>query len=122
MVDLTLDYRGNALSSEWHNQVDRTQWRKLLTPFRNVETLRVHGGLVGDLSRCLALDGEPPSEILPELKTLVCPVGSRDDETFATFVDDREDAGLPIELIEDIFPAGELEYRFSTLAGMEYVS
>ena len=121
MVDLTLDYRGNALSSKWHNQVDRTQWRKLLRSFRNVETLRVHGGLVGELSRCLALDGEPPSEILPELKTLVCPMGSRDDKTFAAFVHDREVAGLPIELIEDDFPVGEMKYRFYTLDSVEHV-
>jgi len=122
VVDLTLDYRGNALSSEWHSQVDRSQWRELLGSFRNVETLCVHDGLVGELSRCLALDGEPPSEILPELKTLVCPMGSRDDGTFARFVHDREVAGQPIELIEDDFPAGDIKYRWYTLAGVEYVS
>ena len=122
VVDLTLDYRGNTLSSEWHNQVDRTQWRKLLGSFRNVETLCVHDGLVKELSHCLALDGEPPLEIIPELKTLVCPVGSRDHKTFAAFVHDREVAGLPINLIEDVFPAGEFLYRFYTLAGVEPVS
>ena len=122
VVDLTLDYRGNALLSEWHNEVGRSQWRELLGSFRNVETLCVHDGLVGELSRCLALDGEPPSEILPELKTLVCPMGSCDDGTFARFVHDREVAGLPIELIEDDFPAGDIKYRWCTLAGLEYVS
>ena len=54
VVDLTLDYRSHTLSSEWHNQVHPTQWRELLRSFRNVETLRVHDGLVGELSRCLA--------------------------------------------------------------------
>ena len=122
IVGLTLDYRGTTPSSEWHNQVDPTQWHKLLGSFRNVETLRVHGGLVGELSRCLALDGEPPSEILPKLKTLICPMGSRDDKTFAAFVGDREVAGLPIELIEDVFPAGDMKYTFFTLASMEYVT
>jgi len=122
VVNLTLDYKSHTLSSESHNQADPTQWRKLLGSFRNVETLRIHDGLVGELSHCLALDGEPPSEILVELKTLVCPMGRRDDKTFATFVDDREVAGLPIELIEDVFPAGTFESRWHTLAGVENVS
>ena len=122
VADLTLDYRSHTLSSEWHNQADRTQWRKLLRPFRNVETLRVHDGLVGEISRCLALDGEPASEVLPELKTLVCPMGSRDDRTFATFVHDREVAGLPINLIEQAFPAGQVDYTFETPAGKEYIN
>ena len=121
-VDLTLDYRSHTPSSQWHNQVDHTQWRKLLGSFRNVRTLRVHDGLVGELSRCLASDGEPASEILPELKTLVCPIGSRDDKKFARFVHDREVAGLPIDLIEEVSPAGEYKYEFRTAAGMEYVS
>jgi hypothetical protein len=120
-VDLTLDYRSHTLSSEWHNQADRAQWRELLGSFRNVETLRVHDGLVGELSRCLALDGESASEILPELKILVCPTGSRDEKTFAKFAHDREVAGLPIELIEEDFPAGEFEYDIVTQAGEESV-
>jgi len=122
VVDLTLDYGSHTLSSEGHDQADRTHWRKLLGSFRNVEILRVHDGLVGELSRCLALDGEPPSEILPELKTLVCPVGSRDAKAFATLVDDREVAGLPVDLIEDVFPAGKAEYEFGSPAGVDYVS
>ena len=122
VVDLTLDYRTHTLSSEWHNQVDRIRWRELLGSFRNVETLRVHDGLVGEVSRCLALDGESASEILPELKTLVCPLGSRDDETFARFVYGREVAGLHIDLIEDVSPAGDGKYKFETPAGTDYVS
>ena len=95
VVDLPLDYRAHTLSPEWHNQADPIQWRELLGSFRNVETLRVHEGLVGELSHCLALDEGPPSGILPKLKTLVYPVGSRHDETFAAFVHGREVAGLP---------------------------
>ena len=121
-VDLTLDYRSHTPSSQWHNQVDHTQWRKLLGSFGNVRTLRVHDGLVGELSRCLASDGEPAPEILPELETLVCPIGSRDDQKFARFVHDREVAGLPIDLIEEVSPAGDYEYEFLTAAGVEYVS
>ena len=121
VVDLTLDYRSHTLSSEWHNQADRTQWRNLLGSFRNIETLRVHAGLVKELSRGLHLDGESPAEILPELKRLICPTGSCDDKTFATFIDDREVAGLPVNLIEEASPAGELDYKFETPAGIEYV-
>jgi len=122
VVDLTLDYRVHTLSSEWHNQVGSTQWRELLESFRNVETLRVHDGLVGELSRCLSLNGEPPSDILTELKTLVCPIGNRDEKMFATFVCDREVAGLPIEVIEDAFPTGGGKYKFETPAGTDYVN
>jgi hypothetical protein len=121
VMDLTLNYRNHTLSSEWHNQVDPTQWRKLLASFRGVETLRVHDGLVGELSRCLALDGEPPSEILPKLKSLVCPIGSRDAKTFATFLYDREVAGLPIDLIEDIYPAGRMVYNLPTASGLDRI-
>jgi len=121
VVDLTLDYRSHTLSSERHDQADRTQWRELLGSFGNVETLRVHDGLVGELSRCLALDGEPASEILPGLKTLVCPMGSCVDKTFATFVHDREAAGLPIDIIEDVFPAGKNQYRIEGGARVEYI-
>ena len=121
-VDLTLDYRNHTLSSEWHNQVDHTQWRKLLGSFKNVRTLRVHDNLVGEISRCLESDGKSASEILPELKTLVCPIGSRDDKKFARFVHDREVAGLSIDLMEEVSPAGEYKYEFRTAAGMEHVS
>jgi hypothetical protein len=121
VVDLTLDYRGHILSSEWHNQADSTHWRELLGPFRNVRILRVHNGLVGEFSRCLVLDGEPASGILPELRTLVCPMGSRDDKTFATLVHDREVAGLPIDLVEVAFPAGRFRYEFETPTGIDYI-
>ena len=122
VVDLSLDYRSHTLSSEWHKQADCTHWRQLLGSFGNVEILRVHNGLVGELSRCLASDGEPHLETLPGLKTLICPFGSRDGKTFARFVHDREVAGLPIDLIEDAFPAGEFEYEFETSAGVYYVN
>jgi hypothetical protein len=86
VVDLTLDYREHSLSPEWHNQADHTQWRELLGSFRNVKILRVHYGLVGDLSRSLRSDGEssPSLEVLPELKELVCPVRCVGDKTFAS--------------------------------------
>ena len=121
VVDLTLDYRSHTLSSEWHNQADRTQWRELLRSLRNVEVLRVHDGLVGELSRSLALDGKAPSKLLPKLKTLVCPIGSGVNRTFARFVRDRNVMGMPIDLIEAAFPAGYFQYKFHTPAGVQYI-
>jgi hypothetical protein len=121
VVDITLDYREHTLSSEWHNQVDRTQWRELLGSFRNVKTLRVHNGLVRDLSLCLQLDGEPPLELLPELTELICPVGSVDDKTFSAFVHEREVAGQPVKLIGETFPVGRFEYTFVSSTGIFHI-
>jgi hypothetical protein len=123
-VELTLASRWYVWSAAWRNEVDPVQWRSLLEPFRNVETLRVYDGLVGDLSRCLALDGDSPPEIriLPKLKSLVCSTRSRDAEAFARFVDDRKVAGLPINVVEGIHPARIVDYKFRTAAGTEHVS
>jgi hypothetical protein len=117
VVDLTLVHEEHTLSSEGHNQADRTLWRELLSSFRNVKTLRVHEGLVGEVSRSLQLDGEPPLELLPELNELICPRGSHDNRTFAAFIYEREVAGQPINLIEEAFPVGRFNYQFPTSSG-----
>jgi hypothetical protein len=122
VVDLTLVHEEHTLSSEVHNQADPTQWRELLGSFRNVKTLRVHEGLVGEVSHSLRLDGEPPLELLPELNELICPQGNRDNRTFAAFIDRREVAGQPINLIEEAFPVGRFEYQFPTPSGAVYFS
>jgi hypothetical protein len=116
--DLTLDYKVHNLSSEWRNQADRTRWRELLGSFRSVKTLRVHNGLVGELSRCLRLDGEPPMEILPKLKELVCPAGSLADSAFAKFIHEREVAGQPVNLIGEAFPVGRTSYTLISSTGI----
>jgi hypothetical protein len=121
VVSVILDYRKHTLSSEWHNQADRTRWRELLGSFRGVKTLRVHMGLVAELSRSLRLDGEPPLEILPELKELVCPAGTVDDNTFAAFIHDREVTGHPVSLIERAFPVGRRSYALLSSTGITYV-
>jgi hypothetical protein len=121
VVDITLDYREHTLSSEWHNEVDRTQWRELLGSFRNVKTLRVHNGLVRDLSRALQLDGEPPLELLPELMELVCPVGSVNDKIFSAFINEREVAGQPVKVIGETFPVGRSEYTFISSNGTSHI-
>jgi len=122
VVDITLDYREHTLSSEWHNEVDRAQWGELLRSYRNVKTLRVHNGLVRDLSRCLQLDGEPPLELLPELTELVCPVESVDDKIFSAFIHEREVAGHPVKLIGETFPVGRFEYTFVSSTGLSYIN
>jgi hypothetical protein len=121
VVDLNLDYREHSSSSERPNGFDRIPWRELLGAFSNVKTLRVHSGLVGELSRSLKLDGEPPLELLPELKELVCPMGSVDDKIFTSFIHDREVAGQPVALIGDAFPVGRTCYRFFSPTGEYYV-
>jgi hypothetical protein len=61
----------HSWSSEEHDEVDRTEWRKLFRLFRNVKILRIAEGLVEDLSRCLQLeDGELLLKLLPELQEL----------------------------------------------------
>ena len=96
----TLEHDEHSQSSEEHNEVDRTEWRRLLRPFSNVKTLRIKNGLVDDLSRCLQLeDGEPPLEVLPELQELTYYGGGNIGDTFTPFVDARRNAGRPITLV-----------------------
>ncbi|KAI0270378.1 hypothetical protein BGY98DRAFT_1179792 [Russula aff. rugulosa BPL654] len=95
---LTLEHYVHSRSSEEHNEVDRIEWRKLLGSFSNVKTLRVHRGLVGELSRCLRLDdGEHPLELLPELQELTY---SGTNDAFTSFIDARKNAGRPVTLIK----------------------
>jgi len=94
---LTLEHRPHDQSSEEHNEVDRTEWHKLLSSFSNVKTLDIADGLVEELSHCLESDdGELPLEMLPELQELTY-FGS-DDSTaaFTSFVEGRQNAGHPI--------------------------
>ena len=91
---LTLVHYEHDLSSEEHNEVDRTEWRRFLRPFSNVKTLRIDDGLVEELSRCLQLeDGELPLEVLPELQELRYSGSGNLRDRFASFVDARRNAG-----------------------------
>ena len=106
---LTLEHDEHRQSSEEHNEVDRTEWRRLFRPFNNVKTLRIDDGLVDDLSRCLQLeDGDLPLEVLPELQELTYYGGGNIGDTFAPFVDARRNAGRPITLVH-----GNLSQRAS---------
>ena len=99
--DLTLVHEVHNRSSEEHNEVDRTEWRKLLRSLSKVKTLHVPPGLVGELSRCLRLDdGEDPLELLPELQELIYPGSGNADDAFTPFIDARRDVGRPITLVK----------------------
>ena len=99
---LTFKHQGHSRSSEEHNEVDRTEWRKLLRPFRNVKTLRIYNGLVEQLSRCLELeDGEFPSELLPELQELTYSRSGDTGDTFTSFIDARRNAGRPVAVVPE---------------------
>ena len=97
---LTLAHKVHSRSSEEHNKVDRTEWRKLLRSFSNVKTLRIEDGLVRELSHCLRFeDGEHPLEVLPGLRELSYSASGNTDEIFTPFIDARQNTGCPVTLI-----------------------
>ena len=101
MEYLTLSHEVHSLSSEERNEVDRTEWRKLLRSFSNVKYLDFQDGRVMELSRCLRLDdGEHPLELLPELQEITYPGSSKADGAFTSFIDARQKAGRPVTLIK----------------------
>ena len=99
---LTLQHEEHLQSSEEHNEIHRTEWRKFLRPFRNVKTLWINKGLVDDqFLPCLeSEDGELPLEVLPELQELTYS-GTRSGEAFTPFINARQNAGRPVTLILD---------------------
>ena len=99
---LILFHEVHGRSSEVHNEVDRTEWRRFLRPFRNVKTLRIDNGLVEDLSQCLKLEGEELSlELLPELQKLQYSGSGDTGDAFTSFIDARQNAGRPVTLVRD---------------------
>ena len=98
---LSLRHHIHRRSSEEHNEVERTEWRKLLRSFSNVKTLRIEDGLIMELSRCLRLDdGEHPLELLPELQELTYSRSGDANDAFTPFIDARQSAGRPVALIK----------------------
>jgi hypothetical protein len=84
-------------SSEWHTEVDRTQWRDLLRPFGNMEILGVQNEFVEELGRSLHSDDEEmPLDILSNLKELRFPEGSKNDAACRRFIEQRQAAGHPV--------------------------
>ena len=97
--ELRLSHEEHNRSSEWHNEVDRTQWRQLLRPFSNLKTLYVQNELVGKIARSLPSDdGEPPLELLPNLKEVRYSGGDDTRDAFTPFIDERQVAGRPVNL------------------------
>ena len=99
---LILEHEKDSRSSEEDSdvEVDRTEWNKLLMPFSNVKFLHVNHGLVEEFSRFLRLeDGEPASELLPELQQLVYSGSSNAGDGFTSFIDTRQKAGHPVSLV-----------------------
>ena len=93
----SLRHAEHSRSSEEHNEVDRTEWRKLLGSFRNVKMLWIDNELVEHLTRCLELeDGELPLELLPELQYLIY---SGTDDAFNSFIETRQNADRAITLV-----------------------
>jgi hypothetical protein len=92
-LDPALEYEVHSLSSEEHNDVDRIEWRKLLSSFSNVSSLRIDGRIAVQLSRCLQPgDGESPLELLPKLEPGGLRYSGRTNnrdalESFATIID-----------------------------------
>jgi hypothetical protein len=99
--NLALAHGVHSRSSEEHNEVDRTEWRKLLRSFTNVKSLRIDDGLVRELSRCLpSEDGEHPLELLPELQEFTYSGSGNANDAFTSFIDARRNVGRPVTLIK----------------------
>jgi hypothetical protein len=96
---LTLSHVEHFQSPEWHIEVGRAQWRQLLRPFANLKTLHVQNDLVNKLARSLTTDdGEPPIELLPNLKEVGYSGGDNPRDVFTPFIDERQVAGYPVKL------------------------
>ncbi len=97
---LSLRHKAHSQLSEEHNEVDRSELRKLLKSFSNVKTLHVRDGLVEEVSRCLRLEeGELPLELFPELQELKYFRSGTAGDAFTSFIDARKNAGHPVTLV-----------------------
>jgi len=96
---LTLGFHKDG-SASWQDEIDHEQWHGLFRTFAGVKSLQLTGGLVGDLFRSLQLDeGEPPLELLPELRELVSSGWGHTDDAFASFISARQSAGRRVRLV-----------------------
>ena len=96
---LIFKHKSHIRSSEEHNDVDHTEWRKLLGSFRNAKTLSIPENFAWKISRCLQLDdGEFSLELLPELQELICLGSSNISYAFTQFINARKKAGCSVIL------------------------
>ncbi|KAH9955757.1 hypothetical protein BGW80DRAFT_292906 [Lactifluus volemus] len=113
--DLTLSHVVHNRLSELHDEVDRTQWRKLFRPFRNVKKLCVSHSLSGRLSRSLSSEnGEMPLELLPNLLDLQDLDGIGFGDVFTSFINERRAAGHSV-ILSPFNPSGT--HAFLTQTG-----
>ena len=97
---LTLEYEVHRRASEERNEVNCTEWHKLLRSFSNVKTLSVDEGLVKELSCSLRPDdGKLTLELLPELQKLTYSWSNNAGDGFASFIDARKNAGRPVATV-----------------------
>jgi hypothetical protein len=96
---LALRHREHSTLSEEHNEVDRTEWRKLLRSFSNMKTLHVDDGLVKELSRCLQLDDGDGELLIPKLQELSYSGSGDTSDAFTSFIDARQNAGRSVTLV-----------------------
>ncbi|KAI0289095.1 hypothetical protein BC826DRAFT_1162011 [Russula brevipes] len=98
---LALSHEKHDVSSGWHSEANRTRWRELLRPFSGVKVLHVAGGLIRQVSRSLEFeDGEPPPQLLPELKKLIYYKEGDPSDAFTSFIESRKIAGSSITLTQ----------------------
>jgi hypothetical protein len=94
---VTFTYGMYSRSSEWHNNVDRRQWRELLRPFTNAKVIRAQDDLVSQIFGSLSSDdGEQPLELLPNLEEVEYSEESDARDGLATFLNERQVVGHPV--------------------------
>jgi hypothetical protein len=99
LEQVAFSYEEHNQSSEWHNDIDRRQWRELLRSFTNAKTIHIQDDLVSKISSSLLSDdGEPPLEPLPNLEEVGYSGGSDTRDTFTAFLNERQVAGHPVSL------------------------
>jgi hypothetical protein len=91
-------YKENDEISEWHDNVDRRQWRELIRQFTNAKTIHMQDDLVSKIFHSLSSDdGGKPLELLPNLEEVGYSGGSDARDAVTTFLDERV-AGHPVSL------------------------
>jgi hypothetical protein len=96
---VTFSYGEHSQSSEFHDNVDQSQWCELLRPFTNVKTIHVQDNLVNNIFHSLPPDdGELPLEVLPNLEEVGYSGGSDTRDAFTVFLNEREVEGHPVSL------------------------
>jgi hypothetical protein len=92
--ELILCHEVFTTSSEWHTEVDHTQWRDLLRPFNNMKILGVQNKFVEELGRALYSENEEMAQdILSNLKELRFPEGFKNYAALRQFIEQRRAAG-----------------------------